>query len=144
MEEIKAFEYSKMKVIKDNPSKIISWITILILLLVIFLIISIFFHFSIFKEYIGFIDISDNYDIRVMVDRSFFPVNSEYELYIDNRKYEYQITKINHLDQYSEVFIKCKLDKKVLTDNNIINVRFKKYTTTLIKEFIKRIKKGMM
>ena len=144
MEEIKAFEYSKMKVIKDNPSKIISWITILILLLVIFLIVSIFFHFSIFKEYIGFIDISDNYDIRVMVDRSFFPVNSEYELYIDNRKYEYQITKINHLDQYSEVFIKCKLDKKVLTDNNIINVRFKKYTTTLIKEFIKRIKKGMM
>ena len=144
MENIDAFEYSKLKLINENPSKVISWITILIVTLVLFLIFSIFLKYNIYKNYIGYIDINDNYNLKIYVDQSSFPLNKKDKLYINNKKYKYKIIKINLLDNYYEILIDCKLDKNLLINNNIINLRFKKGSTTLITEIINKLKEELM
>ena len=144
MESINAFEYSKLKLLNENPPKVISWITILILFVILGLFFSVFFQFYIFSTYTGYIDTNDDYNIRVVVDKDIFPIKDNYELYIDNKKYDYEIINIDYYNGYYEVFIDCNLDDEILVNNNIVTVRFKKYKTTLIKEFIKKIRKGLM
>lgn len=142
MEDINAFEYSKLKIMNERPSKIVSWITILIILFVILLIISLLFKFNIYQNNIGYID--NNYNLRIIINDSSFPISKKYKLYIDNKRYKYKIIKIEKKDRYYELLIKCKLNKELLISNNIITVRFKKGETTLMKELIKKIKKGMV
>lgn len=144
MESINAFEYSKLKLLNENPPKVISWITILILFVILGLFFSVFFQFYIFSTYTGYIDTNDDYNIRVVVDKDIFPIKDNYELYIDNKKYDYEIINIDYYNGYYEVFIDCNLDDEILVNNNIVTVRFQKYKTTLIKEFIKKIRKGLM
>ena len=144
MESINAFEYSKLKLLNENPPKVISWITILILFVILGLFFSVFFQFYIFSTYTGYIDTNDDYNIRVVVDKDIFTIKDNYELYIDNKKYDYEIINIDYYNGYYEVFIDCNLDDEILVNNNIVTVRFQKYKTTLIKEFIKKIRKGLM
>lgn len=144
MESINVFEYSKLKLINEKPSKVISWITILSIFIVLTLFISLFIHFHIYSTYTGYIDINDDYNLRVIVDKNIFPIKDKYALYVENKKCDYQIKNIVYHNQYYEILIKCKLDKKLLINNNVVTVRFRKYKTTLMKEFIKKIKKGMI
>ena len=44
---------------------------------------------------------------------------------------------------YYELLVDCKLDDKLLINNNPLKIRFKTGTTTFIKEWIRKIKKGM-
>lgn len=143
MEEIDVFAYSKLKIMNEKPSKIISWITILATLLFTLLIISILFKYHLYSNYIGYVQIDNKYNIKVIIDDELPTINKEYKLYINNQKYKYKIVEINKQVGYYEMYIKCDLDKSLLINNNIITVRFKKEQTTLIRELIKKFKKGM-
>ena len=143
MEEIDVFAYSKLKIMNEKPSKIISWITILATLFFTLLIISIFFKYHLYSNYIGYVQIDNKYNIKVIIDDELPTLNKDYKLYINNHKYKYKIVEINKQVGYYEMYIKCDLDKSILINNNIITVRFKKEQTTLIRELIKKFKKGM-
>lgn len=144
MESINAFEYSKLKLMSEEPSKVVSWIFVLIVLLFLFIIFSLFFRFNIFSSYIGYVDINNNYNLRVIIDDASFPINKNNKLYIDNKRIDYKIINIEKMNGYYELLIDCKLDNELLINNNIIKLRFQKYTTTFMKELLKRLKKGMV
>ena len=144
MEDINVFNYSKLKLMNDNPSKIISWITILIVVFILFLIFGIFLKFHTYSNYIGYIDISDNYNLKIIVDEKSFPIKNNYKLYIDNKKYDYKIVLIEKQVGYYEVLINCKIDDALLINNNILTITFQKEKTSLIKEIIKKFKKGLI
>ena len=46
MNKIDAFKNSKMKIMYSSPSRIISWITIVLIIIISFLIISIFYKYN--------------------------------------------------------------------------------------------------
>ena len=80
MENINVFVYSKLKLINDRPTKVVSWITILIITFILFLIISIFLKFHIFSRHIGYIELNNNYNLKIIVDDKSFPIKSNYKL----------------------------------------------------------------
>ncbi len=143
MEDINVFVYSKLKLLNEKPSRIISWITILSILSIILLIVSIIFKYHIYSNYIGYVDIEKNHNIKIIIDDKIFPIKKNYKLYLDNKKYKYKIVSINKQKGYYELYIYCDLDKEMLINNNIITVRFEKESTTLLKELIKKLRKGM-
>lgn len=141
MEDINVFNYSKIKLMNERPSKIVSWNTILFIILILFIIISIFLKYHIYSDYVGYID---NNNIRIIIDNKSFPVKNNYKLYIDNKKYQYEIINIEKKNEYYELLIKCNLNKSLLINNNVIKVTFQKETTTFMKEIIKKLKRGMV
>lgn len=141
MEDINVFVFSKLKLMNEKPSKVISWITILCFLVIIFLIINIFFKYNVYSNYIGYI--KDN-NIRIIMDDNSFPIKKDYKLYIGKKKYDYKVLNIEKKEEYYELLINCKLDKKLLIDNNILMVRFKIKKTTLFRIIVDKIKKGLI
>lgn len=144
MENINTFKYSKMRMMNEQPSKIISWLTILIILLFIFILISFFYHFDVYSTVIGYVDINDEYNLRIIIDKKMFPIKKDYELYINNKKYSYKIVDIKEEQQYYQILINCDLESELLINNNIITINLKKGKTTLINELKNQIKKGMV
>lgn len=142
MENINVFNYSKLKLMNEKPSKIISWITILSIIIVLFIIFSVFFKYHLYSSHVGYID--NNYNLIIIVNNNSFPIKKNYKLYIDNKKYKYKIKNINKQKGYYEILIECKLDDDLLIKNNIITITLKKEQTTLMKELIKKLKKGLI
>ena len=143
MEEINVFAYSKMKLMNDKPSKVFSFITILSILFILTLVIAIFYKYDIYDNYVGYVDLGSNYKLRVIVDNN-YQLKKSYSLYVDDKKYEYKIVDIIQDLEYKSILIDCNLKSDLLVQNNIVPVRILRRRTTLMKEFIKRMKKGLV
>ena len=123
---------------KKTPKKIISWITILIILTILFVVFS-FIPFNIYKPLYGYVDITNNSSYLILdVNNSDFPVNKNNELYIKNKKYNYKIVKIEE----DKLILSVNLDNNLKIQNNIITVNILKNRTTLFKIIKSKIKKG--
>lgn len=144
MNKIDAFKNSKMKIMYSSPSRIISWITIVLIIIISFLIISIFYKYNTYIKVISYVNINEKYNIRGIIEKKDMPIKKNYKLYIEGKRYEYEIVDIKEYDNYYELFIKCKVDKNLLINNNLLTLNFVKNKTTLMNEIIKKIKKGMM
>ena len=144
MNKIDAFKNSKMKIMYSSPSRIISWITIVLIIIISFLIISIFYKYNTYIKLISYVNINEKYNIRGIIEKKDMPIKKNYKLYIEGKRYEYEIVDIKEYDNYYELFIKCKVDKNLLINNNLLTLNFVKNKTTLMNEIIKKIKKGMM
>lgn len=143
MEDLNTFNYTKMKLLTDKPSKVISWITILCILSLVFILISILFKINKYLNTIGYVEINEDYNLKIIIEKSSLPIKKNYKLYIEDYQYDYKIIRINEQDMYYELLVDCKLDDKLLINNNPLKIRFKTGTTTFIKEWIRKIKKGM-
>ena len=144
MDKIDVFKNSKMKIMYSSPSRIISWITIVLVIIVSFFIISISYRYNTYIEVISYVNINEKYNIRGIIEKKDMPIKKNYKLYIEGKRYEYEIVDIKEYDNYYELFIKCKVDKNLLINNNLLTLNFVKNKTTLMNEIIKKIKKGMM
>ena len=123
---------------KKTPKKIISWITILIILTILFVVFS-FIPFNIYKPLYGYVDITNNSSYLILdVNNSDFPVNKNNELYIKNKKYNYKIVKIEE----DKLILSVNLDNNLKIQNNIITANILKNRTTLFKIIKSKIKKG--
>ena len=80
MENLNAFNYSKMKLINEKPSKIISWITILCILSLVFILISILFKINKYTNTIGYVEIKEDYNLKIIIDKSLFPIKKNYRI----------------------------------------------------------------
>ena len=123
---------------KKTPKKIISWITILIILTILFVVFS-FIPFNIYKPLYGYVDITNNSSYLILdVNNSDFPVNKNNELYIKNKKYNYKIVKIEE----DKLILSVNLDNNLNIQIYIITVNILKNRTPLFKIIKNKIKKG--
>ena len=123
---------------KKTPKKIISWITILIILTILFVVFS-FIPFNIYKPLYGYVDITNNSSYLILdINNSDFPVNKNNELYIKNKKYNYKIVKIEE----DKLILSANLDNNLKIQNNIITANILKNRTTIFKIVKNKIKKG--
>ncbi|NLL45049.1 MAG: hypothetical protein GX247_05235 [Mollicutes bacterium] len=151
MNNLDVFNNSSIILERKIPPKIISWITIMILSLIIFLSISLFYKYHKYLYYLGTVIVEDkNYYIKLYIDKDKIPNFSNNELFIDNIKTKYQIKKISehyylteNKKKFYEVYITCLLDKKIIMDNNLIELVFKMPKTTIMQEIMKKIKKEL-
>lgn len=141
MDKIDVFKNSKMKIMYSSPSRIISWITIVLIIIVSFFIISISYRYNTYIEVISYVNINEKYNIRGIIEKKDMPIKKNYKLYIEGKRYEYEIVDIKEYDNYYELFIKCKVDKNLLINNNLVTLNFIKNKTTLMNEIIKKLRK---
>lgn len=123
---------------RKMPKSIISWITILIIFMIVSLTL-INIPFNIYKSFNGYIfEDKNNFYIKVLVNKSDFPINNKNTLYIKDKKYKYKIININK-DEY---ILDLKLDNSIKIDNNIVIVNIKKEKTTVFNILKNKLKKG--
>lgn len=123
---------------KKTPKKIISWITILIILLILFVVFSII-PFNIYKPIIGKVNITNNKTYIILnTNDSDFPFYKNNKLYIKNKEYNYKIVSIED----NLVLIDINLENNLKIQNNIITVNILKDRTTIFKILKNKIKKG--
>lgn len=142
MENISAFEYSKLKLMNEKPSKVVSWITILIILLCAFILFSVFYKYHLYEQYAGIIELNDNYNLKLYVDKKLFPLDKNYKMYLNNKKIKYSIYQVNDNGAYYELFLNCQLNDNLLINNNLVTIRIRKRQTTFLKEILRKIRKG--
>lgn len=123
---------------KKIPKKIISWVTILVILLVLLVVFSMV-PFNIYKPVIGKVNITDNKTfLELDLNYSGFPVNRYNKLYIRNKEYNYKIVSIED----NILLLDINLDESLKIQNNIVNVNVLKNRTTIFKIIRNKIKKG--
>lgn len=123
---------------KKTPKKIISWITILIILLSLFVVFS-FIPFNIYKPVYGKVNITGNKTFIILnFNGSDFPFNKSNKLYIKNKEYTYKVVRIED----NLVLLEINLDNNLKIQNNIVNVNILKDRTTIFKIIKNKIKKG--
>lgn len=138
MDKIDIYNDSAIILEKKTPKKIISWITILIILTLIFLFLS-FLPFNLYKTKVGYVDIVDNNSYIVLpIDESDFPVHKNKKLFVKNKKYNYKIMKL----ESDKLILKINLDNNLKIQNNIVKLNIIKDRTTLFKIIKNKIKKG--
>ena len=123
---------------KNTPKKIVSWITILVILLILFVVFSMV-PFNIYKPFIGKVNITNNKTlVGLDLSNSGFPVNQYNKLYIKNKEYNYRIVSIED----NILYVDINLDESLKIQNNIVNVNILKDRTTIFKIIKDKIKKG--
>ena len=123
---------------KKTPKKIISWITILVILLSLFVVLSMV-PFNIYKPFTGKVNITNNKTfLKLNLNYSGFPVNQYNKLYIKNKEYSYKVISIED----NILLIDINLDEDLKIQNNVVNVNILKDRTTIFKIIKNKIKKG--
>ena len=146
MNDIDLYRNSSIIMLEEVPSKIVSWIIILIFSALLFLSISIFFRY---KRYLKYEAIIKNDNIEFYVDKQFFSRNDNKEVLIDNKKYHYEVIAFEEYSysmgdvDYWKVTINVELPKELMIENNRILLEFLKEDTTLAKSIINKFKKGL-
>ena len=138
MDKLDIYNDSAIILDKKTPKKIISWITILIILTLLFVMFS-FIPFNTYKHLVGYVDIVDNNSYLILnLNNSDFPVNNNNKLYIQNRQYNYKIVMIEE----DKLILSINLDNNLKIQNNIVTANILKNRTTLFKLMKNKIKKG--
>lgn len=138
MDNIEIYNNSAIILNKNTPKSIISWITILIILLVMSVILF-SVPFNIYKNYSGYVYIQDSSSYLIlMLEDCDFPINKNNKLYIKNTEYDYDVVNVNT----KEVTLKLNLKDGIKIENNLIVVNILKDRTTVFKILRNKIKKG--
>jgi len=123
---------------KKTPKRIISWITILTIIVVLFVVFSMV-PFNIYKPFIGKVNITNNKTfLELELNYSGFPVDRYNKLYIKNKEYSYKIISIED----NILLLDINLDESLKIQNNIVNVNILKTRTTIFEIIKNEIKKG--
>ena len=124
---------------KKTPKKIISWITILMVLLSLFVVFSII-PFNIYKPVYGKVNITDNKTFVILnFSGSDFPFDKSNKLYIKNKEYTYKVVSVE--DNF--ILLDINLEDNLKIQNNIITMNILKDRTTIFKIIKNKIKKGL-
>lgn len=128
MDNIDIFNDSAIILERKVPKKIKSWITILISLLILFVFIS-FIKFNTYEDYTGLY-----LNKQVIIYSNQFPLNNK--LYIEGKKYTYNIISIND----NKVILDIELDNNLKVDNNVLRINLLKDRTTIFNILKKKWK----
>lgn len=138
MDNINIYNNSAIILSKKTPKSIVSWISILFVLLIL-LIIFFSIPFNIYNSLFGYITIKDNDSYLVLsLDKSDFPMNKNDKLYIKSDKYDYEVIDIDN----NKVILKIDLKEEIKLDNNTVIVNLLSNRTTVFEILKNKIKKG--
>ena len=138
MDKIDIYNDSAIILSNKTPKRIISWITILVIFLICFIIFS-FVPFNIYKPYTGYIYIENGESFFAStLEYSDFPVIKNKKLYVEGKKYKYEIVKLEN----NNLVLKIDLDNNLKVNKNIIIINVLKERTTIFKILKSKIKKG--
>lgn len=122
-----------------------------------FILIGALFIFITFFEYTSYINLkaivkkdNDGYYLKTLIqEQNFNDINKNY-LIINDKKYKYKIKNISegyildeNYNKYYEVLLETKINSNLIIDNNIVDINIEKNKTTILKQIIEKIKKGM-
>lgn len=137
---------SSVILLRKTPYKIISWITILFISMLSIIIFGIVFKYNKYEKYIAIF--KDN-QLHLLIEPN--RINDlKTEFILNNKKYSFEINSIsedyiiNETKNYYEVILNCELDNKYKINNNILNINMELDKTTLLKEILNFLKKGLM
>ena len=122
-----------------------------------FILMTILINFLIFYRYNPYLNLKaivivedNNYYLRTLTSESQINDINANTLIISNKKCKYEVKNISedyildeNYNKYYEVLLDAKIDKKLIINNNIIDISIEQPKTTFAKELIKKIKKGM-
>lgn len=138
MNHIDIYNNSAIILNKKTPKKVISWITILSILIII-LIILFSIPFNIYKTYNGYITIEKETPYLIlMVTVSDFPINKTNTLYIKKDKYDYEIIDVEE----DKIVLKVNLKDEIKIEGNIVTLNILKDRTTVFNILKNKIKRG--
>ena len=138
MDNIDIYNNSAIILKRKQPKSIISWITILFILLVL-LIIFFSIPFNTYKSYMGYVIIEDGSSyLNIDITLSDFPINMNNKLYIKSDKYDYEIITIDK----DNIILKIDLKEELKVSDNIVPVNVLSSRTTVFKILKNKIKKG--
>lgn len=147
---INTFNNSSIVYRRKENIFIISWIYIFLIGSIFLCIISLFYKYTVFNIYYAKVvkTKEDNY-IYMTVDSDFISIRNRNYLEIDGKETKCKLKmfsdKYFYLNQkkYWEVTYRCELDEELNVNDNVIEVRVDKRKTTLFKELVSKIKKGV-
>ena len=123
---------------KKTPSRIISWITILVISLILFILVS-FIPFNIYKSYLGYMYVADNDSFFTsIIEYSDFPVKKDKKLYIKGKKYDYEVISIDDSNLVLKIYNASELE----INNNIATLNILEDRTTIFNIVKNKLKKG--
>ena len=136
--------YNSEIILKRKSFKIKYYIIFTSIFITILLAFASFYKYYSYKNFKAvLIKEKNDYFLKILVKED--DINS-----INNKKYKYKIKNINkeyYLDElynkYHEILIKCKIDSKLIINNNVIDISIELPKQTFIQNVIKKIKKGM-
>lgn len=138
VDDIDIYNDSAIILERKAPSKVFSWIIILLITSSIAILIS-FIPFSIYESYYGVVKLeSDNSFIIFDLEYMKFPINKYDKLYIKNKSYNYDVFDISE----NSLIIKLDLEDGLKIDNNIVVVNILKDRTSIFNILKNKIKKG--
>ncbi len=143
---------SSILINSQTPRRIVSFRTILIVTFITFIIIGNYYKYPRYLNYRGNIIKEDNkYLIKTLIKEDDLLKLKKSNLIIEKESLDFTINYIDpiyYLDQqqqkHYEITLNSLLPKEFKQENMPILVKFKLSKTTLVKELIKKIKKGMI
>ena len=132
--------YNNSAIILDTrtPMRIISWVTILIILFLIFIAFS-FIPFNIYKTYYAkTYGSNDEVYFLIKLEYSDFPISESNKLYIKGKEYNYKILRLEE----NSIVLDIDIDESFKINNNIFLINILSDRTTLFKIICNKIKKG--
>lgn len=146
MDSIDIYNYSNIKGMSRTPFKIYSWVSILIVSFLVFISYSTLFKYKTYLTYIGIV--KNNY-VEFYANKDFFTKKSENKVMINNEVLKYDIVAIEEYSydsgntEYWRIVLNVELEPKMKIENNRLTLRFLYKETTLYKDIMKKIKKGL-
>ena len=144
------FNNSSIVYMKKTNNKIISFITILIVFSILFLLLAIFYKFEVFNIYYGKVyKEEDNTYVVFNVDSDFINVSKRNYLEINKKSIKCHLDSFsdNYIlynnKKYWEVTYSCELPEELSLDNNTLEIRIDRRSTTLFNELRRKVERGI-
>ncbi|MDD4547897.1 MAG: hypothetical protein PHI05_04070 [Bacilli bacterium] len=136
----------------NQPKQIVSWITILIISTIAFLTVGLYYEYPKYLKLRGeVVEDQNEFLVKTVVMETDLLKLKKSKLIIENKYIRHQINYIkttyyldNEAQKYYEVLLNVNLDNNLKKNQLPILMKFELPKTTLIKEFINSIKKGMI
>jgi len=149
-DDLDIFNNSSVVYMKKTNNRIISYVVILIIFSVLFLSLAFFYKFEIFNIYYGKVYEQDDETYVVLnVDSDFINISKRNYLEINNKSIKCHLNSFSdnyvvyNNKKYWEVTYECELPDELNVNNNMIEIKIDRRTTTLFNEFIKKVKRGI-
>ncbi len=147
---IDIFNNSAVIYLRKSSSKIVSWISILLIGSLLFSWILLFYNYETYNVYYAKVVKNDeeNY-ISMSVDETFIELQNRNFLEINSEEYKCHLMSMSdnyyllNEHKYWQTTFECELPEQLNINENVIEVKVDKGKTTLFKQIINKIRKGM-
>ena len=149
-DDLDIYNNSSIVYMQKTSNRIISYITILLILSFSILIFSCTYKFNVFNIYYGKVYKEDDDTYLIMnVDSDFVNLSKRNYLEVNDKSVKCHLESfsdnyvIYNNKKYWEATYSCELPEELDVNNNILEIKVDKRNTTLFNELIRKVKRGI-